>query len=52
MVDQAKVVTVLIETINEIVPSIRQLKTEYLKLLYNMVWTLGILNSEKNRYAE
>ena len=28
------------------------LKTEYLQLLYPMVWSLGILNSEKNRYAE
>ena len=28
------------------------MKNEYIRLFYNLVWSAGLLNAEKNRYAE
>ena len=40
-----------LQTIVTLVQSLHLMKQEYTKLLYQLAWTLGILNSEKNEYS-
>ena len=41
-----------IKTFEEIIPSIHIFRSEYMKLLYNLVWSLGILNSEHYPFSD
>jgi hypothetical protein len=51
MVEQSHLIHGLLTTLKELYPLIKVGHKEMHRLLYNIIWTLGILSAEKPAYA-